>query len=88
MPKRGLSGEARLRKTPSLFLRKKRSQMAGETYEYRSLRESVRIARGPRPRVVACLGKLDEAEVRRGCWEGIKNSRPPPANIGTESLPS
>lgn len=56
-----------------MFLRKKRSRVGGETYEYWSLCESVRTAKGPRQRVVACLGKLDEEEVRRGGWEDIEN---------------
>ena len=55
-----------------MFLRKKRSQVGGETYEYWSLCESVRTAKGPRQRVVACLGKLDEEEVRRGGWDDIE----------------
>jgi len=55
-----------------MFLRKKRSRVAGETYQYWSLCESVRTARGPRQRVVACLGKLDEEQVRRGGWEDIE----------------
>ena len=55
-----------------MFLRKKRSRVAGEAYEYWSLCESVRTARGPRQRVVACLGKLDVEEVRRGGWEDIE----------------
>lgn len=55
-----------------MFLRKKRSLVAGEAYEYWSLCESVRTTKGPRQRVVACLGKLDEEEVRRGGWEDIE----------------
>lgn len=55
-----------------MFLRKKRSRVAGDIYEYWSLCESVRTAKGPRQRVVACLGKLDEEEVRRGGWEDIE----------------
>lgn len=55
-----------------MFLRKKRSRVAGESYEYWSLCESVRTAKGPRQRVVACLGKLDEEEIRRGGWEDIE----------------
>jgi len=55
-----------------MFLRKKRSLVAGEAYEYWSLCESVRTAKGPRQRVVACLGKLDEEDVRRGGWEDIE----------------
>jgi transposase len=53
-----------------MFLRKKRKAFAGESYEYWSLCETVRTAKGPRQRVVATLGKLDE-EQRAGGWEDI-----------------
>jgi transposase len=54
-----------------MFLRKKRRRHGGEDYTYWSLCESVRTARGPRQRVVACLGKLDDAEVNGGGWNEI-----------------
>ena len=54
-----------------MFLRKKRRHRGGEDYTYWSLCESVRTARGPRQRVVACLGKLDDAEVSGGGWSEI-----------------
>jgi transposase len=55
-----------------MFLRRNRRIKQGETYEYWTLVESVRTARGPRQRVVATLGKLpglDEDE--RAGWEEI-----------------
>ena len=48
-----------------MFLRPNRRQSEGGTYEYWTLVESVRTARGPRQRLVANLGKrpgLDETE--------------------------
>ena len=78
-----------------MFLRKKRSRVAGESYEYWSLCESVRTAKGPRQRVVACLGKLDEDEVRRGGWEDIEAMlcgepacRPRQMALGEKSSPA
>jgi transposase len=77
-----------------MFLRKKRSRVAGESYEYWSLCESVRTAKGPRQRVVACLGKLDEDEIRRGGWEDIEAmlcgepaSRPRQMALGEKTFP-
>lgn len=67
------------RKLPIMFLRKKRKRAGGEDYEYWSLCETVRTAKGPRQRVVASLGKLDEEEVRGGGWEdidGLLSGRP------------
>jgi len=55
-----------------MFLRPNRRSRNGETYEYWTLVESVRTARGPRQRIVATLGKLpglDEEE--RAGWEEI-----------------
>lgn len=55
-----------------MFLRRNRRQKNGELYEYWTLVESIRTARGPRQRVVATLGKLpglDEDE--RAGWEEI-----------------
>jgi hypothetical protein len=45
-----------------MFLRRHRKHAAGECYEYWTLCESVRTARGPRQRVVATLGKLSPEE--------------------------
>jgi len=55
-----------------MFLRRHRRQKKGVSYEYWTLVESVRTARGPRQRIVANIGKapgLDEDE-RHG-WEDI-----------------
>src|ERR1700756_1426630 len=51
-----------------MFLRRNRRQHRGELYEYWTLVESVRTARGPRQRVVATLGKLPtlDQEEQRG----------------------
>lgn len=57
-----------------MFLRRNRRKRGGEVYEYWTLVQSERTARGPRQRVVATLGKgpgLDAAE-RRG-WEDLEN---------------
>jgi transposase len=55
-----------------MFLRRNRRRKNGEIYEYWTLVESVRTARGPRQRIVATLGKLpglDDDE--RAGWEEI-----------------
>jgi hypothetical protein len=54
-----------------MFLRRNRRQHRGELYEYWTLVECVRTARGPRQRVVATLGKLPslDQEEQRGCEE-------------------
>jgi hypothetical protein len=56
-----------------MFLRRNRRKVSGELYEYWTLVESVRTARGPRQRVVATLGKLPslDQEEQRG-WEEIE----------------
>ena len=55
-----------------VFLRRHHRKKRGECYEYWTLVESVRTARGPRQRTVAAIGKLPglEAEARVG-WEEI-----------------
>ena len=53
-----------------MFLRKNRKRVDGEYYEYWTLCESVRTARGPRQRVVASLGKLTDEEVNAG-WDDL-----------------
>lgn len=63
-----------------MFLRRNRRRKNGEAYEYWTLVESARTARGPRQRVVATLGKLPglEADERAG-WEeiaGLLDGRP------------
>ncbi len=53
-----------------MYLRRHRRRKAGHNYDYWTLVESVRTARGPRQRIVAHIGKepgLDEDE-RLG-WE-------------------
>ena len=54
-----------------MFLRKNRRRIDGELYEYWTLCESVRTERGPRQRVVATLGKLDEDDLHAG-WDDIE----------------
>jgi len=55
-----------------MFLRRKRKRVAGADYDYWALCESVRTAAGPRQRVVATLGKLDEQEVHREAgWNDV-----------------
>lgn len=55
-----------------MFLRPNHRKKDDETYEYWTLVESVRTARGPRQRIVATLGKLPglDEEARVG-WEHI-----------------
>lgn len=55
-----------------MFLRQNQRKKNGVTYEYWTLVESVRTERGPRQRVVACIGKapgLDEDE--KVGWENL-----------------
>ena len=56
-----------------MYLRRHDKKVDGECYEYWSLVESVRTARGPRQRIVATIGKLPglDKEERVG-WEEIK----------------
>lgn len=55
-----------------MFLRRNRRRKNGEIYEYWTLVESVRTARGPRQRVVATLGKLPgQDHDERAGWEEI-----------------
>ncbi len=55
-----------------MFLRKNRKKHKGEIYEYWSLVESVRTARGPRQRIVATIGKLPgmDKEEKTG-WQEV-----------------
>lgn len=56
-----------------MFLRRKNKKVRGVGYSYWHLCETVRTARGPRQRVVASLGKLDDREaasLRRG-WDDL-----------------
>ena len=62
-----------------MFLRKNRRRVGGEVYEYWTLCESVRTECGPRQRVVATLGKLDDEDFHAG-WDDIEAllaGRPP-----------
>ncbi len=77
--------------TLAMFLRRNRRKKGGEIYEYWTLVESVRTARGPRQRVVATLGKLPglDADERAG-WDEIArlpDGRPRPAPQGDLFLP-
>ncbi len=56
-----------------MYLRRHNKKADGERYEYWSLVESVRTARGPRQRIVATIGKLPglDKEERVG-WEEIQ----------------
>jgi hypothetical protein len=62
----------RKRETSRVFLKRHPKNARGERYEYWTLVETVRTARGPRHRTVAHLGKLDEDERRRArAWSDI-----------------
>jgi transposase len=56
-----------------MYLRRHDKKVGGEHYDYWSLVESVRTARGPRQRIVATIGKLPglDKEERIG-WEEIR----------------
>ena len=55
-----------------MFLRRNRRRKGREHYEYWTLVESVRTARGPRQRVVATLGKLPGLDrTERAGWEQL-----------------
>ena len=57
-----------------MFLRRNRRKIRGADYDYWTLVECVRTARGPRQRVVATIGKLEdlkEDERERIGWEDI-----------------
>ena len=57
-----------------MFLRRCRKQKQGQTYEYWQLVESYRMARGPRQRVVAHLGDMEEA-AREGVAQAARGER-------------
>jgi transposase len=65
-----------------MFLKRNRRTKDGETYEYWSLVETVRTARGPRHRLVANLGKLPGLDRKhRHGWEDLAallDGRPQP----------
>ena len=55
-----------------MFLRRHRRTVKGEGYEYWRLVKTVRTAQGPRPEIVACLGKTPGLESRpRHGWEAV-----------------
>ena len=68
-----------------MFLRRNRKKHDGEDYDYWTLVESVRTARGPRQRVVATLGKLPGLEEgARVGWEhisGVLSGKAQPADF-------
>jgi transposase len=75
-----------------LFLRRKTKQHRGVGYSYWHLCETVRTARGPRQRVVASLGKLDEEEAGalRDGWDDLPallRGETPAARTTTSPLP-
>lgn len=75
-----------------MFLRRKTKQHRGVGYSYRHLCETVRTARGPRQRVVASLGKLDEGEAGalRDGWDDLPallRGETPAARTTTSPLP-
>lgn len=59
--------------TAVMFLRRKNKTSRGASYSYWSLCETYRSARGPRQRVVASLGKLDDSEAAgmRAGWDNL-----------------
>jgi transposase len=75
-----------------MFLRRKRKRVDGIDYDYWALCQTVRTAAGPRQRVVASLGKLDEQESdRHAGWEdmdALLEGRKPARQLGLSSRPS
>jgi transposase len=73
VPNAPLWGGAFSAKIAGVFLRRKTKQHRGVGYSYWHLCETVRTARGPRQRVVASLGKLDEEEAAalRSGWDDL-----------------
>jgi len=65
--------------TAGMFLRRKTNEVRGVGYSYWNLCETIRTARGPRQRVVASPGKLEEAQLAglRGGWADLTASTPP-----------
>ena len=55
----------------TLYLRKTRIFKNGKEHLYWSLVESIRTARGPRQKTVACLGELNEKQ-QKG-WKQVAN---------------
>ena len=58
-----------------MYLRRNRKKKKGCTYEYWTLVETIRTARGPRQRIVATLGKLPGMDKEEYVgWEEIRHS--------------
>ena len=66
-------GRSDFEDTAGMFLRRKNKRSRGVSYSYWHLCETVRTARGPRQRVVASLGKLDEGQIDglKGGWDDL-----------------
>ena len=73
MPNTPLMGGGFSAILPGMFLRRKTKSARGVGYSYWHLCETVRTARGPRQRVVASLGKLDQTDLAglRGGWDDL-----------------
>ena len=54
-----------------MYLRKTKIFKDGKGHIYWSLVESIRTAKGPRQRTVACLGELNESQQKK--WKGVAN---------------
>ena len=92
MPNAPLLGGAFSARIAGVFLRRKTKQHRGVGYSYWHLCETVRTARGPRQRVVASLGKLDEQEAGalRDGWDDLPallRGETPVARTTTSPLP-
>jgi len=77
---------------PGMFLRRKTKSVRGVGYSYWHLCQTVRTARGPRQRVVASLGKLDEAQCAglTGGWDDLSallRGHTPQPKLDTAALP-
>lgn len=73
-----------------MYLRRHNKKVNSEQYEYWSLVESVRTAKGPRQRIVATIGKLPglDKEERIG-WEEIRrilDGKPIPNRISLKNM--
>jgi hypothetical protein len=55
-----------------MFLRRHRKKARGEVYESWTLCEAVRTAQGPRQRIVATLGQLEESATSEAGWEELE----------------
>ena len=77
---------------PGMFLRRKTKSVRGVGYSYWHLCQTVRTARGPRQRMVASLGKLDEAQCAglTGGWDDLSallRGHTPQPKLDTVALP-